>query len=73
MTENKDLCKDNYQERKMVYRHGASNAVYGLGFVGALVYFLQHATTLWMGVLGILKAIVWPAVIVYKWLEFFKM
>ena len=40
--------------------------VYGLAFVGALVYFIQHATTLWMGVLGILKAIVWPAMIIYK-------
>jgi hypothetical protein len=56
-------------------RHGGAgggNAVYGLGFVGALVYFLQHATTFWMGILGILKAIVWPALLVYKVLEVFK-
>lgn len=65
--------KNNYQGRKMICGSGASNAVYGLGFVGALVYFLQHATTLWDGVLGILKSIVWPAIIIYKWLEFFKM
>ena len=45
---------------------GASEVVYGLGFVGALIYFLQHSTTLWMGVVGVFKAIVWPALLVYK-------
>jgi hypothetical protein len=47
--------------------------IYGLAFIGALIYFLQHAETFWMGVLGVLKAIIWPAMIVYKVLEFFKM
>ena len=73
MAEDKDLCKDNYQGRKVIYGNHASNAVYGLGFIGALVYYLQHETTFWMRVLGILKAIVWPAIIVYKWLEFLKL
>lgn len=49
-----------------------SGAVYGLGFVGALVYFLQHATTFWMAILGILKALVWPALLIYKLLELLK-
>ena len=44
---------------------GASGAVYGLGFIGAAVYFISHATGFWMGVLGFLKAIVWPAILVY--------
>lgn len=39
---------------------------YGLTFIGAAVYFIQQADTFWMGVLGILKAIVWPALVVYK-------
>jgi hypothetical protein len=51
---------------------GSPGAVYGLGFVGALVFFLQHATDFGDGVLGILKAIVWPALVSYKLLEFFK-
>jgi hypothetical protein len=42
-----------------------SGAVYGLGFIGAVVYFISHATGFWVGVLGVLKAIVWPAFIVY--------
>ena len=36
-----------------------------LGFIGAVIYFLQHASTFWLGVVGILKAIVWPAYLVY--------
>lgn len=51
---------------------GTSEAVYGLGFVGAAIYFIQHAATFWVGVIGIMKALVWPAFLVYKALEFFK-
>lgn len=50
-----------------------SSAVYGFGFIGAVIYFIQHATSFWMGALGILKAIVWPAILVYKALEHFAM
>ena len=42
-----------------------SGAVYGLGFIGAAVYFISHATGFWMGVLGFLKAIVWPVFLVF--------
>lgn len=44
-------------------------AVYGLGFIGALIYYLANATSFWVGVLGILKAIVWPAMLVYHLLS----
>lgn len=50
-----------------------SSAVYGLGFIGALVYFLQHASSFGDGLLGVLKAFVWPAFLVYKVLEYLKM
>jgi hypothetical protein len=39
---------------------------YGVGFIGAAVYFISNATGFWMGVLGFLKAIVWPAFFVYE-------
>jgi hypothetical protein len=44
----------------------AANAIYGLGLIGAAVYFISHATSFWMGVLGFLKAIVWPAFLIYQ-------
>lgn len=50
---------------------GGAGAVYGLGFVGALIYFIQNAPNFWMGLLGVLKAMVWPAYVVYKLLELF--
>ena len=52
---------------------GGSGVVYGLGFIGALVYFIQHAHTFGEGLLGILKAIVWPALAVYKLIGFLKL
>ncbi len=60
------------QVTKNVYRN-ASEAVYGFGFIGALVYYIQHATTFLLGLLGVGKAIVWPALVVYKLLEFLKL
>ncbi|OGH16779.1 MAG: hypothetical protein A3C30_00350 [Candidatus Levybacteria bacterium RIFCSPHIGHO2_02_FULL_40_18] len=51
---------------------GPSGAVYGLGFIGALVYYIQHAASFWEGVLGVIKAILWPALLIYNLLEFFK-
>lgn len=51
---------------------GSSSAVYGLGFIGAVVFYLQHATTFADGLIGIAKSIVWPALFVYKALELLK-
>jgi hypothetical protein len=51
----------------------AFGSIYGLAFVGAVVYFIQHATSFWEGVLGFLKALVWPAILMYKLLDYLKM
>jgi len=48
-----------------------SGAVYGLGFIGAAIYFIGQATGFWMGVLGFLKALVWPVFLVYEALNHF--
>jgi len=39
---------------------------YFLGFIGAIVYYISAATGFWIGVLGVLKALVWPAFLVFK-------
>ncbi len=56
-------------------RHGGSvsDGLYGLGFIGALVFYLQQATSLTTGLIGIGKALVWPAFLVYNLLAFLKM
>ena len=38
---------------------------YFLGFLGSAIYFIQETTGFWTGVLGVLKAIVWPAFLVH--------
>ncbi|MBT3303040.1 MAG: hypothetical protein HOD63_07565 [Bacteroidetes bacterium] len=42
-----------------------TGAIYGLGLIGAAIYFISSATSFWIGVLGFLKAIVWPIFLVY--------
>jgi len=46
-----------------------SDAVYGLGFLGAAAYYLTNATGILMGLIGIVKAIFWPAFVVYGLLK----
>ena len=52
--------------RHYPHHSASSGAVYGLGMIGAAVYFISHATTFWFGVLAFLKALVWPAILVYE-------
>ena len=59
--------------KKEMQSNGPSGAVYGLGLIGAAVYFIMHATCFWAGVLGVLKAIVWPAFLVFEAFKYFKM
>jgi hypothetical protein len=47
--------------------------VYCLGLIGAAVYYISTATGFWNGVLGFLKALVWPAFLVFELLKFLGM
>ncbi len=51
----------------------ACGGAYGLGFIGALIYFITHAANFWEGLLGVFQAIFWPAVLIYKVLEFLQL
>ena len=61
--QNQTIMKENVQN------NATGGAVYGLGLIGAAVYYISVATSFWMGVLGFLKAIVWPAFLVYEALK----
>ena len=54
MSEKKNNCRSS------------NNAIYGLGFIGAAIYYISTATGFWMGVLGFLKAIIWPLFLVWE-------
>lgn len=65
--------KQEVSKSKVIYKGGASEAVYGFGLIGAWVYYLTHATSIGMGILGLLKGIIWPAIMVYELMKYLGM
>ncbi len=57
---------------KNIQGNAQSGAVYGLGLIGAAIFYLTKATGFWMGVVGLLKALVWPAFLVYDAFKHFS-
>lgn len=45
---------------------GGGGAVYGLGLIGALFYYIQTAANFSEAIWGIIKAILWPAFLIYS-------
>ena len=71
----KENIQGGKRETKMKMRRNhcsmqGGGAVYGLGFIGSAIYYISTATGFWMGVLGFLKALVWPAFLVYELLKY---
>lgn len=58
---------------KVITNGGVGGGIYGLAFIGALIYYIQQATTFWMEVVGFFKALVWPALLIYHLLGFLHM
>lgn len=54
----------NWEKNKIICK--SSGGIYGLGVIGAAIYYLQNSTGFWSGVTAILKALVWPVFLVYK-------
>lgn len=73
MENHENPFENENKSRKTVRSGGTSDVIYGMAFIGAAIYFIQHAAGFWMGVLGFLKALVWPAIVIYELLGFLKM
>jgi len=73
MTNDKNSCTNNHEGKRAMKTNGISGGVYGLAFIGAAIYFIQHAASFWEGVFGFFKALFWPAILMYKLLELLKM
>jgi hypothetical protein len=56
--------------KKYYTNNACGGGFYFLGFLGAAIYYISTATSFWIGVLGFLKAIVWPVFLVYELLKF---
>ena len=66
----KDFFKHHSEcETKCHCGSACGGSVYFVGFIGAVIYYIQQANGFWEGVLGVLKALVWPAFLVYKMLS----
>ena len=58
----------NTNERfiKVVSDNGVWGWIFFAAYVGAVVYFLQLDPTFWGFVVALLKAAVWPAIVLYE-------
>lgn len=63
-------------EGKCMGHHGTTNStgspVYGIGVVGALVYFFPHASNFTEYAMAIVKSLAWPAILVFKAFELLR-
>jgi hypothetical protein len=66
----KNMFKHHEHENKCHCNNGCGGGIYFVGFIGAAIYYIQTAMSFWGGALGILKAAVWPAFVVYESLKF---
>jgi len=66
---NYECCQGQCCDCNRNYARGG-DAVYGLGIIGAAIFFIGKATTFWAGVIGFLKAIIWPVYFIYEALNF---
>jgi hypothetical protein len=64
--------KNNVNKHVQTINHSGGGAVYGMGFLGAVIYYLQHADSIQSALFGFFKAIFWPAFFVYKAIELMK-
>jgi len=59
------------EDQKIQVRvQGSSETIYGLGLIGAWVYYIGRATTTQEKVKGFFKGLFWPAYLVYALLKF---
>ena len=73
MTSDRESSKHACKDSSGAPANGVTSGAYGLGLIGAAGYYIQSATSFLDGVIGLLKALVWPAFVVYELMKFLKM
>ena len=68
-TELNPIERENHKPQVKI-QGGSSDTVYGLGLIGAWVYYFRRVTTFQEGVAAFFKGIFWPAYLVYDVLGF---
>lgn len=60
----KNCC--NNENCNRTHHYGTTGSIYCIGGIGAAIHFIGASTGFWGGVVGFLKALVWPAYLVYE-------
>jgi hypothetical protein len=55
-----------YKSNRNYTQHASGGGIWFLGFIGAAIYYVSQADGFWDGALGVLKALVWPAFLVFE-------
>lgn len=72
MTSEMTNTSDEKKAVKVDVHNTGSDAVYGIGLIGAWVYYFKQASTFQEYALAFLKGFAWPAFLVYELLVFLK-
>ena len=67
---NKVECCKNFGS---MCKEGGCGGVYFVGFIGAAIYYIVSTTGFWAGVWGVIKALVWPAFLVFELMKYIGM
>lgn len=59
--------------RVVINNNGLFGGSYFVTVLGAAVYYIQHATSFGDGAIGLVKALLWPAFVLYRTLELLQM
>ncbi len=69
MTAEENSAEKDEKNVQVRVQGGSSGAVYGLGVIGACIYYMSHATTPQEKAIGFLKGLIWPVYLVKGVLE----
>ena len=72
MTADTTRTEKEPQAPKMIHQGGGSDTVYGIGLIGAWIYYFKRATTPQEKAMAFLKGLVWPAFLVHDLFVFLK-
>lgn len=60
------------QKSTVIRSGGGADAVYGIGMIGAWVYYFKRATTTEARIRAFFKGLVWPAFLIHDLLVFLE-
>lgn len=63
------MTHNDKHSTQIINQHGPLGSVMFVAFVGAFVYFLQHASNFGDVLFAFIKALVWPGIVIYHVLQ----